>query len=242
MTSELYSPSMLRSDTRSGSPMIRLTDIEKVYQTKTIETVALNRVNLTIEKGEFVSVMGPSGCGKSTLLSIMGLLDEPTAGTVEIAGRPVRSYSDNELARLRNEKIGFVFQSYHLIPDLSVLDNVELPLLYRPGTSARERRNRAFAALDRVGLSARTQHFPGQLSGGQRQRVAIARAVAGHPELILADEPTGNLDSVMGEEIMDLLLGLHRQEGTTIVMVTHDEQMARKTERLIRFFDGQQVS
>jgi putative ABC transport system ATP-binding protein len=221
--------------------MIRLTDIEKIYQTKTIETLALNRVNLSIGRGEFVSIMGPSGCGKSTLLSIMGLLDEPTGGTVEIAGRPVRSYSDRELAKLRNEQIGFVFQSYHLIPDLSVIDNVELPLLYRAGIGGKERRERAFAALDRVGLSARTTHFPGQLSGGQRQRVAIARAVAGNPALILADEPTGNLDSVMGDEIMDLLLDLHRKEKTTIVMVTHDEQMARKTERLIRFFDGQQV-
>jgi len=225
----------------SSKPMLQLTNIEKVYQTKTIETVALNRVNLTINQGEFVSIMGPSGCGKSTLLSIMGLLDEPTSGTVEIAGRPVQSYSDKELAALRNQKIGFVFQSYHLINDLSVLDNVELPLLYRSGVSGKERRQRAHAALDKVGLSARTNHFPSQLSGGQRQRVAIARALSGRPELILADEPTGNLDSVMGEEIMDLLLGLNRQEGTTIVMVTHDEQQALKTERVIRFFDGSQV-
>ena len=227
--------------TASSRPMLQLTNIEKVYQTKTIETVALNRVNLTINQGEFVSIMGPSGCGKSTLLSIMGLLDEPTSGVVEIAGRPVRSYSDKELAALRNHKIGFVFQSYHLINDLSVLDNVELPLLYRRGVSGKERRQRAHAALDKVGLSARTNHFPSQLSGGQRQRVAIARALAGRPELILADEPTGNLDSVMGEEIMDLLLGLNRQEGTTIVMVTRDEQQALKTERVIRFFDGSQV-
>ena len=221
--------------------MLRLTGVEKIYQTKTIETVALAGVNLTIGRGEFVSIMGPSGCGKSTLLSIMGLLDEPTAGTVEIAGQPVRSYADRALARLRNEQIGFVFQSYHLIADLSVLDNVELPLLYRTGMGAKERRARAYAALDRVGLSARTAHFPGQLSGGQRQRVAVARAVAGTPALILADEPTGNLDSVMGDEIMDLLLDLHQREGATLVMVTHDEQMARRTQRLIRFFDGQQV-
>ncbi|GAA4013461.1 ABC transporter ATP-binding protein [Hymenobacter fastidiosus] len=221
--------------------MLTLTNIEKVYQTRTIETVALNRVNLTIGKGEFVSIMGPSGCGKSTLLSIIGLLDEPTSGTVEIEGRPVTSCSDKELARLRNEKIGFVFQSYHLINDLSVLDNVELPLLYRSGVSGKERRQRAHAALDKVGLSARTSHFPSQLSGGQRQRVAIARALAGNPEIILADEPTGNLDSVMGEEIMDLLLDLNRQSGVTIIMVTHDEQQALKTERVIRFFDGSQV-
>ncbi len=223
------------------SPMLRLTAVEKIYQTATIETVALANVNLTVARGEFVSIMGPSGCGKSTLLSIMGLLDEPTGGTVEIGGRSVGSLSDGELARVRNEQIGFVFQSYHLIPDLAVLDNVELPLLYRAGISGKERRERAFAALDRVGLGARTRHFPGQLSGGQRQRVAIARAIAGNPALILADEPTGNLDSVMGDEIMDLLLGLHRTQGTTLVMVTHDEQMARRTERLIRFFDGQQV-
>ncbi|MFD2784595.1 ABC transporter ATP-binding protein [Hymenobacter rubripertinctus] len=222
--------------------MLQLTGIEKVYQTRTIETVALNHVNLTINQGEFVSIMGPSGCGKSTLLSIMGLLDEPTSGTLEIDGRPVQSYSDKELARLRNHKIGFVFQSYHLINDLSVLDNVELPLLYRSGVSGKERQQRAYAALEKVGLGARTNHFPSQLSGGQRQRVAIARALAGQPELILADEPTGNLDSVMGEEIMDLLLTLNREEGTTIVMVTHDEQQALKTQRLIRFFDGSQVS
>ncbi|MBO0356746.1 ABC transporter ATP-binding protein [Hymenobacter sp. BT186] len=226
----------------ASQPVIQLRDIEKVYQTKTIETVALNRVNLTINKGEFVSIMGPSGCGKSTLLSIMGLLDEPTGGTIALDGRPVQSYSDKELASLRNHKIGFVFQSYHLINDLSVLDNVELPLLYRPGVGGKERRERAYAALEKVGLGARTNHFPSQLSGGQRQRVAIARALAGRPEIILADEPTGNLDSVMGEEIMDLLLGLNRQEGTTIVMVTHDEQQALKTQRLIRFFDGSQVS
>jgi putative ABC transport system ATP-binding protein len=223
------------------TPVLRLTNIEKVYQTSTIETVALNQVNLTINRGEFVSIMGPSGCGKSTLLSLMGLLDEPTGGTIEVDGRPVRSYSDRELAALRNLKIGFVFQSYHLINDLAVLDNVELPLLYRPGLSGKERRQRALVALDKVGLSARTGHFPSQLSGGQRQRVAIARALVGGPELILADEPTGNLDSVMGEEIMDLLLGLNKREGVTIVMVTHDEQQAMKTQRVVRFFDGSQV-
>jgi len=227
--------------TTTTAPVIRLTGIEKVYQTRTIETVALSEVNLTINRGEFVSVMGPSGCGKSTLLSLMGLLDEPSAGTIEIDGRPVTSYSDKELAGLRNHKIGFVFQSYHLINDLSVLDNVEMPLLYRSGISGAERRKRALAALDQVGLNARTGHFPAQLSGGQRQRVAIARALAGAPEIILADEPTGNLDSVMGEEIMELLLGLNRQ-GTTLVMVTHDEQQALKTQRLIRFFDGRQVA
>ena len=223
-------------------PVIQLTGIEKVYQTSTIETVALSNVNISIQRGEFVSVMGPSGCGKSTLLSLMGLLDEPSAGTIAIDGRPVTSFSDKELAGLRNHKIGFVFQSYHLINDLSVRDNVELPLLYRPGVGGAERRRRALAALDKVGLNARTGHFPAQLSGGQRQRVAIARALAGEPEIILADEPTGNLDSVMGAEIMDLLLGLNRDQGTTLVMVTHDEREAQKTQRLIRFFDGMQVA
>ncbi|MFD3001559.1 ABC transporter ATP-binding protein [Pontibacter toksunensis] len=222
--------------------MITLRNIEKVYQTKSIETVALQNVNLTVPQGEFLSIMGPSGCGKSTLLNIMGLLDVPSSGTVEIGGMAITSYKDKELAHLRNEKIGFVFQSYHLIQDLSVLDNVELPLLYRSHVSASDRRKRAQVALEKVGLSSRTEHYPNQLSGGQRQRVAIARALIGMPEIILADEPTGNLDSVMGEEIMQILLDLNRQEGTTIVMVTHDEQMALKTERLVRFFDGQQVS
>ncbi|MBC5775272.1 ABC transporter ATP-binding protein [Pontibacter sp. KCTC 32443] len=222
--------------------MITLSDIEKVYQTKSIETVALQNVNLTVPKGEFLSIMGPSGCGKSTLLNIMGLLDIPTSGIVTIDGQPIKTYKDKELAHIRNEKIGFVFQSYHLVNDLSVLDNVELPLLYRSGISGSERTKRAKAALEKVGLSARTKHFPNQLSGGQRQRVAIARALVGNPEIILADEPTGNLDSVMGEEVMNILLDLNRLDGTTIVMVTHDENMAHKTERLVRFFDGQQVS
>ena len=233
---------LLMQHPSTAAPVIRLANIEKVYQTRTIETIALSEVNLSINRGEFVSVMGPSGCGKSTLLSLMGLLDEPSAGTIEIDGRPVTSYSDKELAGLRNHKIGFVFQSYHLINDLSVRDNVELPLLYRPGVGGAERRKRALAALDQVGLNARTNHFPAQLSGGQRQRVAIARALAGQPEIILADEPTGNLDSVMGEEIMELLLGLNRDQGTTLVMVTHDEREALKTGRLIRFFDGRQVA
>lgn len=226
---------------KNAGSVIKLTDVEKVYQTKTIETVALHNINLNIRKGEFVSIMGPSGCGKSTLLNIMGLLDEPTSGTIEIDSAPVKSYSDKTLAKLRNQKIGFVFQSYHLINDLSVADNVELPLLYR-SMSGSERRKQALIALEKVGLSARTKHYPNQLSGGQRQRVAIARALAGHPEIILADEPTGNLDSVMGNEIMDILLRLNEEENTTIVMVTHDELMAKKTERLIRLFDGSQVS
>ncbi|WP_316792345.1 ABC transporter ATP-binding protein [Pedobacter frigoris] len=221
--------------------MIKLTAIEKVYRTSSIETLALNRVNIKINKGEFVSVMGPSGCGKSTLLNIMGLLDEPTSGQIEIDDKIISNYADKAMAHLRNEKLGFIFQSYHLISDLSVLDNVEIPLLYRKGISGTQRRKKALEALEKVGLSSRTQHFPNQLSGGQRQRVAIARAIIGNPEIILADEPTGNLDSIMGQEIMNIMLRLNA-EGTTIVMVTHDEQMANKTQRIIRFFDGRQVN
>ena len=178
--------------------MIELNGVDKVYRTRSIETTALNNINLTIEKGAFVSVMGPSGCGKSTLLNMMGLLDIPTSGTIAIDGSPVATYRDQDLARLRNEHIGFIFQSFHLVPDLTVLDNVELPLLYRKGMNGKTRRIKASEALERVGLSTRMKHFPNQLSGGQRQRVAIARAVIGQPQIILADEPTGNLDSVYG--------------------------------------------
>ncbi|HEV7349848.1 ABC transporter ATP-binding protein [Telluribacter sp.] len=220
--------------------MIKLQNIEKVYRTSSIETLALNNVNIHIRPGEFVSIMGPSGCGKSTLLNIMGLLDEPSKGTIEIAGKRVDEYRDKALARLRNEKLGFIFQSFHLINDLSVLDNVEIPLLYR-STSARERRELAQEALEKVGLSNRTKHFPKELSGGQKQRVAIARAIVGKPEIILADEPTGNLDSAMGNEILSILQNLNK-EGATIVMVTHDEAMAKRTHRLIRLFDGTQVT
>jgi putative ABC transport system ATP-binding protein len=184
--------------------------------------------------------MGPSGCGKSTLLNIMGLLDMPSVGDVKIDNQSTEKLSDKELANFRNKKLGFIFQSYHLINDLKVLDNVELPLLYRNSSSA-ERSELAKEALAKVGLSNRIKHFPTQLSGGQKQRVAIARAIVGKPEIILADEPTGNLDSAMGNEIMDILIGLNRNEGTTIVMVTHDENMAKKTHRLVRLFDGSQV-
>ncbi|MDO6431949.1 ABC transporter ATP-binding protein [Flavitalea sp. BT771] len=217
--------------------MIRLQNIEKVYRTSAIETLALNSISLDIAKGEFLSVMGPSGCGKSTLLNIMGLLDAPTKGDIKIDEQRTDHFSDKQLAQFRNRKLGFVFQSYHLINDLKVLDNVELPLLYRT-SSGNERKKLASAALEKVGLSNRVKHFPSQLSGGQKQRVAIARAIVGRPEIILADEPTGNLDSAMGSEIMDILLQLNATDNTTIIMVTHDEYMASKTHRLVRLFDG----
>jgi putative ABC transport system ATP-binding protein len=220
--------------------MIRLQNIQKVYRTDTVETQALSSISLDIAKGEFLSVMGPSGCGKSTLLNIMGLLDMPSDGEVKIDEQSTKTLSDRELAHFRNKKLGFIFQSYHLINDLKVLDNVELPLLYRSSSSA-ERSDLAKEALAKVGLSNRIKHFPTQLSGGQKQRVAIARAIVGKPEIILADEPTGNLDSAMGHEIMEILINLNRTEGTTIVMVTHDENMAKKTHRLVRLFDGSQV-
>lgn len=222
--------------------MIELQNVEKVYRTSTIETVALHNINLSIGKGEFLSIMGPSGCGKSTLLNIMGLLDMPTTGAIHIGGQAFERIPDRELANFRNKIIGFIFQSYHLINDLPVIDNVELPLLYRSGIAAGERRQLAKEALEKVGLSNRVRHFPSQLSGGQKQRVAIARAIVGRPQVILADEPTGNLDSAMGREVLDILIQLNKNEGTTIVMVTHDEQMARQSHRLVRLFDGSQVS
>jgi putative ABC transport system ATP-binding protein len=221
--------------------MVRLADVDKVYRTQRIETLALSNISLDIRNGDFVSIMGPSGSGKSTLLHIIGLLDAPTRGTVAVGGRAIDAWDDAALARIRNERIGFVFQTFHLIPDLDVLDNVELPLLYRH-TSGSERRERARAALESVGLAARTRHFPSQLSGGQQQRVAIARAMVGQPALLLADEPTGNLDSRMGEEIMEILHRLNRDQGTTIVMVTHDQRWADTTGRVVRMFDGRQVA
>lgn len=220
--------------------MIRLQNIEKVYRTDTVETLAINGVSLDVAKGEFLSIMGPSGCGKSTLLNIMGLLDEPSKGSITIDNQDTSRFSDKQMANFRNQKLGFIFQSYHLINDLQVLDNVELPLLYRT-SSAKERKELATEALEKVGLSNRLKHFPTQLSGGQRQRVAIARAIVGRPQIILADEPTGNLDSAMGNEIMDILINLNKNDGTTIIMVTHDENMAHKTHRLVRMFDGSQV-
>ena len=220
--------------------MIKLTGINKIYRTEEIETQALENVNLEVQKGEFLSIMGPSGCGKSTLLNIMGLLDSPTSGTIEINGTHTESMNDKELAAFRNKSLGFVFQSFHLINSLNVIDNVELPLLYRK-MSASERTALAKQVLERVGLSHRMKHMPTQLSGGQCQRVAIARAIVGNPEIILADEPTGNLDSKMGAEVMDLLHKLNREDGRTIVMVTHNEAQAKQTARTVRFFDGRQV-
>ncbi|MRX10710.1 ATP-binding cassette domain-containing protein [Pseudoduganella sp. FT25W] len=220
--------------------MIRLNKVSKTYQTDKVETLALKDIDLHVAKAEFVSIMGPSGCGKSTLLNLIGLLDKPGSGAIEVAGTPVASYKDKHVAKLRNATFGFIFQSFHLINDLRVIDNVELPLLYRP-MSAKKRQRLAREALEKVGLGARMDHYPNQLSGGQQQRVAIARAIVGQPQVLLADEPTGNLDSKMGQEVMDILLKLH-SEGTTVVMVTHNEQEARMASRIVRVFDGQLVA
>ena len=220
--------------------MIRLNKVSKTYRTDKIETLALKDIDLHIARGEFVAMMGPSGCGKSTLLNLIGLLDRPGTGSVQIDGASIASYRDKDVAQLRNRTFGFVFQSFHLIPDLRVIDNVELPLLYR-SIGGSERSKLAREALMRVGLGARMDHYPNQLSGGQQQRVAIARAIVGKPQVLLADEPTGNLDSKMGAEVMDILLKLNH-EGTTIVMVTHDEQEARRVGRIVRVFDGQLVN
>lgn len=220
--------------------MIKLTQVNRVFRTDEIETQALENINIEVQKGEFLSIMGPSGCGKSTLLNVMGLLDAPTSGTIEIAGTMVDGMSDKQLAQFRNKMLGFVFQSFHLINSLNVIDNVQLPLLYR-GVSAKEREEKAIKVLERVGLSHRMRHMPNQLSGGQCQRVAIARAIIGNPEIILADEPTGNLDSKMGAEIMDLLQSLNKEDGRTIVMVTHNEEQAKMTTRTLRMLDGRVV-
>ncbi len=220
--------------------IIKLENVNKIYRTEEIETVALENVNIEVNKGEFVSIMGPSGCGKSTLLNIIGLLDTPTGGIVTINGSDTSKLSDKAIAQFRNKTLGFVFQSFHLLNSLNVLDNVMLPLLYR-SMSDKDRREAAKKVLERVGLSHRASHYPSQLSGGQCQRVAIARAIVGNPEIILADEPTGNLDSKMGSEIMALLHELNKKDGRTIVMVTHNEAQAKETSRIIRFFDGRQV-
>ena len=220
--------------------MIKLTGINKIYRTEEIETQALENVNLEVKKGEFLSIMGPSGGGKSTLHNIMGLRGTPTSGTIEFNGTHTETKGHKELAAFRNKTLGFVFQRFHLINSLNVIDNVELPLLYRKMSSS-ERTALAKQVLERVGLSHRMKHIPTQLSGGQCQRVAIARAIVGNPDIILADEPTGNLDSKMGAEVMDLLHQLNKEDGRTIVMVTHNEAQAKQTARTIRFFDGRQV-
>jgi putative ABC transport system ATP-binding protein len=225
---------------KNGGVAIRLDAVEKIYRTEKVETVALNNVNLGISGGEFLAVMGPSGSGKSTLLNVLGLLDAPSTGRVMLDDSSVTDFSDRKLASLRNREIGFIFQSFHLIADLNAVDNVQIPLLYRD-LSNRRRRELAEQALERVGLKARMHHYPTQLSGGQQQRVAIARAIVGDPRLLLADEPTGNLDSKMGEEVMQILEGYNREAGVTVVMVTHDERLAERTERIVRLFDGRQV-
>jgi putative ABC transport system ATP-binding protein len=221
--------------------MIKLTGIEKIYQTQKMETLALSDINLNVDRGQFISVMGPSGSGKSTLLNIIGLLDAPTRGRIALQGSQIESYRDRYVAKLRNEMVGFIFQTFHLISDLSTLDNVEIPLIYRRMSGAK-RRQKALEALERVGLKSRIHNFPAELSGGQQQRVAIARAIAGSPRILLADEPTGNLDSHMGAEIMGILRGLNETEETTIVMVTHNRRLADQCHRIIRLFDGRRIS
>ena len=219
------------------SSLISLNGITKVFVADDVETHALSDISLTIERGQYVSIAGPSGCGKSTLLSILGLLDSPTRGQYLLNGREVANLPQGERARIRNREIGFIFQSFNLIGDLTVFENVELPLTYR-GMSATERRQRVQESLERVGMPHRAKHLPSQLSGGQQQRVAVARAVAGEPLILLADEPTGNLDSKSGEAVMELLSGLH-QLGATICIVTHDPRYARHAERHVYLFDGQ---
>jgi putative ABC transport system ATP-binding protein len=221
-------------------PIIRLAGLTKVFQTEEVETHAVADVHLEIPRGQYVCIAGPSGSGKTTLLSLIGLLDTPTSGNYTLDGQPVARLSGSERARVRNERIGFVFQSFNLIGDLTVAENIELPLTYRT-MSAAERRRRVEAALERVGMAHRGRHLPAQLSGGQQQRVAVARAVAGEPLLLLADEPTGNLDSKNGDAVMGLLHELHRA-GTSIVMVTHNPEYARQAQRTIHLFDGRVVT
>jgi putative ABC transport system ATP-binding protein len=222
-----------------SEPVIRLEGVQKVFYTDEVETHALDNINIDIRKGEYVSIAGPSGCGKSTLLSIIGLLDTPSNGTYVLNGAPVTALSLSQRARVRNREVGFIFQSFNLIGDLTVYENVELPLTYR-GMKPAERKQRVTQALERVGMAHRSKHLPSQLSGGQQQRVAVARAVCGDPSILLADEPTGNLDSKNGEAVMELLADLHRS-GATVCMVTHDDRYAAHAKRTIHLFDGRVV-
>ena len=217
--------------------MLKMNNIKKIFRTDLVETHALRDFSLEVEEGEFVAVTGPSGSGKTTFLNITGMLETFNSGTYTLDGKDVSSLNDNQRSKLRNEKIGFIFQSFNLIPDLNLFDNVDVPLRYR-GFSAKERKQRIENALERVGLSARMKHLPSQLSGGQQQRVAIARALAGEPRFLLADEPTGNLDSLMARQVMQLLEEIN-QQGTTIIMVTHDAELARRAQRNIHIVDGQ---
>ena len=224
-----------------AQPLIQIEELTKVFYTDEIETHALSGIHLTINKGEYVAMSGPSGCGKSTLLSIIGLLDTPTGGKYELNGHAVESLNFAQRSRIRNQEIGFIFQSFNLIGDLTVYENVELPLTYRSGMTQAERKRRVQESLERVAMAHRIKHYPSQLSGGQQQRVAVARALAGSPSILLADEPTGNLDSRNGEAVMELLQNLH-SEGATICMVTHDPRFARHAERNVHLFDGKVVA
>src|SRR5580765_1887105 len=239
-TPEACVPNLKEKTMSSVQPLIHLSDVKKVFYTDEVETHALSGIHLDIKKGEYLSIAGPSGCGKSTLLSILGLLDTPTDGEYVLNEHPVANLSLSERARIRNREVGFIFQSFNLIGDLTVFENVELPLTYR-GMTVSERKQKVDAALGRIGMSHRSKHYPSQLSGGQQQRVAVARALAGLPSILLADEPTGNLDSKNGEAVMQLLRELH-QEGATICMVTHDDRFAGHAERAVHLFDGRLVA
>ena len=223
----------------TDSTLIKLEGVKKVFYTDEVETHALSEIHLEVKKGEYISIAGPSGCGKSTLLSILGLLDSPTDGNYSLDGKPVANLSISDRTRIRNREIGFIFQAFNLIGDLTVYENVELPLTYR-GTSSAERKQKVQQALERVGMAHRMRHYPSQLSGGQQQRVAVARALVGDPLILMADEPTGNMDSIYGEAVMELLRELHRS-GATICMVTHDQRYANFAERTIHLFDGRIV-